>query len=355
MKSRVKWILNILFLLLVLAATMFYVFRGQNMPVVLQALQQAKPGWWGFGFVLVFICVSCEGLILWLLIRSMGIAVRLWHCVLNSFTGFFFCCITPSATGGQPFQVYLMNRDGVPPSLSVPLLLIVIINYKIVLLVIALAVFLLRPPVIMACLAPVMGWFWLGMVLNVLVITLYAILIFRPVIIERVLGFFLQLGKRWIREEKAAQWQQKLQQGMVRYGSVAVWIKKHPLFMLRIFAITFFQRCCMFGVTYLAFRSFGLESAGLPTVLTLQAMICLAADMMPMPGGTGLNEILFLRLFVNLSGQKLVLPLMILSRGIGFYGEIAMGAVLTVVAFLTIGRQKKGEPIARTPIEEDTT
>ena len=36
----------------------------------------------------------------------------LWRCIQYSFIGFFYSGITPSATGGQPVQLYYMNKDG---------------------------------------------------------------------------------------------------------------------------------------------------------------------------------------------------------------------------------------------------
>ena len=39
-------------------------------------------------------------------------ASTLPRCIQYSFIGFFYSGITPSATGGQPVQLYYMNKDG---------------------------------------------------------------------------------------------------------------------------------------------------------------------------------------------------------------------------------------------------
>ena len=59
--------------------------------------------------------------------------------------------------------------------------------------------------------------------------------------------------------------------------------------------------------------------------------------------GMGISEQLFLRIFLPIFGSKLLLPGMLLSRGLGYYTELILSALLTIVANFTIGRNvKKG-------------
>ena len=60
--------------------------------------------------------------------------------------------------------------------------------------------------------------------------------------------------------------------------------------------------------------------------------------MLPLPGGMGISETLFLNIFVPVFGSCL-LPGMVLSRGLGYYGELLISAFFTVVAQLTIGQK----------------
>ena len=60
--------------------------------------------------------------------------------------------------------------------------------------------------------------------------------------------------------------------------------------------------------------------------------------MLPLPGGMGICETLFLNIFSPVFGG-LLLPGMVLSRGLGYYGELLISAAFTVVAQLTIGKK----------------
>ena len=56
-------------------------------------------------------------------------------------------------------------------------------------------------------------------------------------------------------------------------------------------------------------------------------------------GRMGISETLFLTIFSPVFGG-LLLPGMVLSRGLGYYGELLISAVFTAVAQLTIGKKE---------------
>ena len=79
-----------------------------------------------------------EGYMIWRLLRLSGNDVTLPGCIRYSFVGYFYSGITPSATGGQPAQLYEMCKDGNNASDSTVVLMVVALFYKLVLVVIGL-------------------------------------------------------------------------------------------------------------------------------------------------------------------------------------------------------------------------
>ena len=98
------------------------------------------------------------------------------------------------------------------------------------------------------------------------------------------------------------------------------------------------QRILLFTVTYWVYRSLGFHGYSIITLTILQSVISVSVDMLPLPGGMGISETLFLNIFSPVFGG-LLLPGMVLSRGLGYYGELLISAVFTVVAQLTIGKK----------------
>lgn len=64
------------------------------------------------GFACMFLFVNCEAANIRLLMGTFGKKVPYWRSLSYAFTDFYFSAITPSATGGQPMQLYYMVRDG---------------------------------------------------------------------------------------------------------------------------------------------------------------------------------------------------------------------------------------------------
>ena len=112
--------------------------------------------------------------------------------------------------------------------------------------------------------------------------------------------------------------------------------------ILKVFLITFVQRIILFTVTYWVYRSLGFHEYGIVTLTILQSVISVSVDMLPLPGGMGISESLYLVIFAPVFGETL-LPAMLLSRGISYYAQMLISAVMTCVAHLVIGRKVQEE------------
>jgi uncharacterized membrane protein YbhN (UPF0104 family) len=71
--------------------------------------------------------------------------------------------------------------------------------------------------------------------------------------------------------------------------------------------------------------------------------------MLPLPGGMGISETLFLSIFRPVFGT-LLLPGMVLSRGLGYYSELLISALFTLVAVVVFQRReiKKEKMLGKT-------
>ena len=336
MKNK-KTILNLLFLVLVFALTLYYVFHGEDMEALAAYLKQSDVRYWIAGTVLVVFFILSESVIIYYMMRSVGQPAILTHCFLYSFVGFFFSAITPSATGGQPAQLYFMKKDKLSMSISTLILMVVTITYKAVLVVIGLVVVIFRPRAIMQYLSPVIGWCYLGVALNVFCVAFMMILVFHPTLAENILVSLIRVFCRITHSKKEKKWIQRISGAMEKYRSVADYLRKNKRVIVNVLLITFIQRIMWFFITYLIYLSFSLQGVGAVTITTLQGMISVSVDMLPLPGGMGMSETLFLSIFRPICGKNFVLPVMVVSRGISYYTQLIISAIMTGVAYFTIG------------------
>lgn len=233
-------------------------------------------------------------------------------------------------------QVIAMRKDRIPVAVSTVVLGIVTITYKMVLVLIGLAVLIIHPAAVCDYLEPVQGLIWLGLALNVICIAGLLLLVFDPTAVQRILKWVFSTVNRirpWKYPEKKAK---SLERITSQYQGTAEYYRTHKNVIVQVFLITVLQRCLLFLITWFVYRSFGLTGYSLPVIVTLQAMISVAADMLPLPGGMGVSENMFLEIFLPIFGTALVLPGMMLSRGISYYTQLLVSAVMTVVASLVI-------------------
>ena len=338
MKSRKKIIFNGVFLAVVFALTVYGVFHGEDLSSMMDAIHRADKRWLVPGIALVAFFIWGESIIIWYMMRSSGIQLKKRTCFLFSSVGFFFSCITPSASGGQPMQIYYMKKEKISIPVSTVILMIVTITYKLVLVVIGVGIAIFGRGFLHKYLEGILPVFYLGLALNIFCVTFMTILVFHPLLAKAIMVKGMKLLERLHLMKKKEGRLKKLEDSMDTYRNTAAYLKNNPFVIVKVIGITFIQRMALFAVTWFVYQAFGLHGTGFWEILFLQAVISVSVDMLPLPGGMGISETLFLNIFSPVFGG-LLLPGMVLSRGLGYYGELLISAVFTVVAQLTIGKK----------------
>ena len=343
MQSKKKMIVNTVFLVAIFALTIYGVFHGEDLGAMMEAMRRADVRWLLPGLLCVVFFIWGESIIIWYMMHSFQIPVKRRTCFLFSSVGFFFSCITPSASGGQPMQLYYMKKEKIPIPVSTLVLMIVTITYKLVLVVIGVTLTIFGQGFIKAHLYRVRHIFYLGTALNVFCVSGMLVLVFHPMLARSILVKGLDLLEKMHLMKKKSSRLEKLNASMDQYRATAVYLREHVWVLVEVFAITVFQRFALFAATWFVYKAFGLSGSSAFVIIILQGTISVAVDMLPLPGGMGISEQLFLRIFLPIFGSKLLLPGMLLSRGLGYYTELLLSALLTIIANFTIGRNvKKG-------------
>jgi len=331
-KKHYKKVLNALFLIAVFAFTIWSVFYGEDIAEMVDYLQAVNTAYIYPGILCVILFIVGESMAIAYLLRSLGTRVSLRHCCLYSFIGFFYSCITPSASGGQPMQVVAMRKDKIPVAVSTVVLAIVTITYKLVLVVIGLAVVLIRPQAIMSHMDSVESLVYLGLALNVGCIALLFLLVFHPAMIRHCAEKTLSMMNRIRPFRHPERINERLDHMVNQYTGTADYYRTHKGVIFVVFLMTLAQRMLLFMVTWFTYRAFHLSSENFFVIVLMQAMISVAVDMLPLPGGMGVSENLFLEMFLPVFGAELILPGMVISRGISYYTQLILSAVMTVAA-----------------------
>ncbi len=341
MRDKKKRILNLIFLAVVFLLTLAGVFRGESLGDLVRTIAEAD-GKWLLGAVL---CVAAFIAIGALIIRIMlgGIRQKAGYgkCLLLSGIGYFFGNITPFAGGGPPMQIYYMKKEKIPIPVSSLIMLLITLMYKMVLVAVGFGLVFFGQGILRQYFRGVLPVFGVGLFLNSGFCFLLILFIFHPTLAKK--GALKGLGwleKKGFMKRKEGR-REKLEAAMDRYKSTAAFFKDHVPLMIVVFLITVVQRFVLFAATWFVYRAFGLSGESFWILVILQASISVSADMLPLPGGMGASEAIFLKLFAPVFGSVMVLPGMILSRGISYYAELILCAALAVIGHFYFHRRGK--------------
>ncbi len=343
-KKILKYALNIGLILVITLFTLNLIFKEQELPEIISDLKLADPRWIALGAVAAIFFVAGESSIIHYMLRVLEQKTSFLRCLKYSFIGFFFSYITPSSTGGQPMQMYHMKKDKIKIGYSTLIMLLITIAYKSVLVLLALG-FLIFNFDTVALYAGDMKWLIvLGFALNLSFIILLLLVFIKP-IWARALGIKvvelltkLHIMKRRNKEK----YTEKLIRICDTYAMGADYIKKNLSVVFNVFLMTAVQRICLFSITWIIYRAYGMNETRYIDILTIQIMIAVAVEMLPLPGAAGITEGCFLLAFTEIFTMERVKPALLISRGLNFYLILIIGAVVTFAAhIINIKRDKK--------------
>ena len=276
----------------------------------------------------------------WLLFRDQPVT-RLGY----SFVGFYVSSITPSATGGQPAQIYYMSRDGVPAAHGALNMMLIAVCYQVVVIGYALAVALLRFDLV-ANLGGGLGLLLLfGAVVNGALTAGMLCLMFLPNAARRLTGGVLSLLVRVRLVRRPEEAREKLEKQMEEYRRGADCVRRNPALVPALLGLTFCQLTALFSVPLVVYHAFGLTGSGALDIIGTQALVTLAVASLPLPGAVGASEggfVAAMRLF----GAGLVTPAVLVSRGISFYSFLLLSGCVTLLVHL---RTRNRQPVAVSP------
>lgn len=331
-KGMRRLIVNAVIFAVVMALTFWSVFRGQDFTKIVAAVRQMSGTHMAAAVFLAVFFVAGEGCMIWYLLRGIGEQPTLLRCMSYSFIGFFFSGITPSATGGQPMQLYYMRRDGNALSASSVVLMTVAVIYKFVLVLIGIGIVLFWRKPLRTYLRGYFGLYFLGLLLNVVLVAVLLMVMFSPGIIWR--GFCgiekVMMHLRLWKETESRR--DRVELFLSGYRETVDFLRKHKRLIVTTIAGTFVQRCSVFVLTAVVYRGLGLSGTAVLDVVLVQAAVYIAVDMLPVPGAQGISEAMYRSVFRDIFvGNTLVVSVCI-TRGISFYLVMLIGLVVFCVS-----------------------
>ncbi|MBR3276237.1 MAG: flippase-like domain-containing protein [Eubacterium sp.] len=341
MKIRKRTVFNIVFLAAVLLLTLYSLTKTQDMDKLGEAFLKADVKYIIIAAVCVLGYMVVQAVVIWINLKTLGYKLNFFRALKYAFLGYFFLSITPFGMGGPAMQIVSMKKDEIPVSVSSIVVLLYSFIHKGVLVLVGIAVLIFGNRLFLTHLDGTEFFFGLGMFLTAGFSFLLALFTFHPSLAKKiVVKFMTWLEKKHIMKHKEGRIE-RITAGMNRYRDTAAFFKAHaPLIFLEIIVILV-QRFFLFAVTYFVYRAFGLSGINPFLIMLLQSVVSLCVDMLPIPGGMGISEFLFAIIFNTIFTEALVMPGLVLSRGISYYIQLLLCGIITLFAYAIPSRIKE--------------
>ena len=352
--SKEKLIMWVLVFLALAGLTVRFLHREYSLASVLSSIKEADPIWLLPGVGAMALFFVCEGANIGRSLRLVGHNISRTDEIRYAMAGFFFSSITPSASGGQPMQLYFMHKDRLPLSHSSLALLTELTSFQAAAATLALAGLVCQRGSVLAAgsgmgasagastaagscagLAAAGGILTtavlaVGILISAAVLVFLLFMIFSPSAARIAISPVLWLTDK-INPQNAATVRTRLLRGICEYHRASAYITKNPRAMARIFFTSLLQLVAYFSITFCICRSLGITGIYWAEVTLCQAALYVAVSTLPLPGAVGVTEGGFAVIFASLIPPELMGVAIILSRFISFALPLVASGIGTLL------------------------
>jgi len=343
--NQSKWskIISGVVILVSLGMVLYIAFSNQELANAWDVLFTLNP-WWLLAALLCYAgYVYAEGAGLFAFLRMEGYRVKLSSAAHFSFAGMFYANITPSSTGGQPMQIYLMAQRKIPGGLATSALTARYFFNQLALVAMTVILWLMNREFAAAQLGHVSGLIILGCVVNFACVPIIVAIMLNRRLVERIALWGIRfLHKRHLCKNPD-KWEQKAMESIDHFHTSLFNLVKRPVHLLIQLVVSVVEMLCLMLVPLMVYKAFGLSGTPVMHILTVAFMLFVSASYTPLPGASGAQEGGFLVYFKGIFTDS-TLPLALLVwRFMTYYVCLLLGCADSVYTSL----RKKRKPIDR--------
>ena len=337
-------VMSISLFLLLFLLTFWLIFNDQDMGAILDVANDANILWIFAGLLLMVGYFLVQAWNVKSILGSLGQKISLLKMFKFTLIEFFFCAMTPSATGGQPLEIYYMSKEGISVPKATMAIFVQLCGYQIAVMTLGIISVLFLPVKLPPA---VFMFFTIGLLINGVALLVLLSCVFLPKITQIVGNAFIKFAHK-LHLKKADKMEEKLNDSLAQYAENATYIKRHKKEFLKAVGRVFAQVAVYYLVPFCVYKAFGFSEHNIFELFAMQSVLFIATAGFPIPGAVGLSESVFLSLYGTIFGLDIINSAMLLHRGITFYGFviISMLIVLANIVFLKIHErspEKKAE------------
>ena len=359
-KSKKKFKISgkLIFNLIVFAITIYmivYFFASEDGLIdLLSTPNSFSVVWLIIAFLVYLSNTFIDAIVTLIYMRSKYKNFSFWEALKVSFVGVFFSAITPSSTGGQPMQLYLMAKKNISVGYGSSCMTQKFIVYQVVTTVFSIIAVIFRFEFFQNAFTSIWSTLFviMGFTFQMLVTSMFLIVSFCEGITKKLINLIYRIMKkfRFIKnpEKKIETLKSEVEVfhkgNRTLMGNKKVLIISYILVCIQVFAIL--------SVPYFIYISFGMPEiaiangqtpASIIDFVCIQSFVLFTSNLIPLPGASGGAELAFTMYFSSffvIGNVNKIKPAILLWRFVTYYASILVSAPFS---YFTKGKDKQQE------------
>lgn len=292
-----------------------------------EGLPEAHFTWWLLLLAVVaFVAgLSADVYKYYILIRHFTKKKDLKLAAQTVILGRYYDNITPSAVGGQPFQIHHMHKHGKIDSEHAAMIPIIgFVSLQTAFVILCLLTLIFGSGIVLSEVTYAASF--VGILFIAFVPTTILFFTFKPKVAKKVASAILKFGAKIRLVRHLEETEAKTLNEIQKYADTVRRVIKNKKLLAKVIALSFAYQLCLYSIPFLVVRAFGGDVGYLPatmTALTIQAAI----TFIPTPGNAGAAEGSFYLVFAHL-GSGNTFWAMFTWRFFTYYAFIALGGLV---------------------------
>ena len=324
-----KYRLNIILLVIVSFIVVFFTLKD-DFHGAMNYFKNINYLWILVAILFMMLNIFFQSLSQYRFLKEVKPEYRFSSCFKLMCMAMFFNAITPFSSGGQPFEMYLLNKEGIKVSDSLNALIQNFITYQFGLIftstiaIIVNAIFKILPDSLLLQKIVLIGYFVNIIVMGVIIFISRAKKV-NTKIFSKIFKFIFHFKFIKNKEEKEEKFLKYLDDF---YNSTAI-MKNNKKNTILSFIFNLISLCFLYLIPVFVFYSFGYFKLDFIESFISSSFTFLIGSFVPIPGATGGLEYGFIDFFkVFISNSAMLSAGMLLWRLITYYFSMVLGGII---------------------------
>ncbi|MFH1513250.1 MAG: lysylphosphatidylglycerol synthase transmembrane domain-containing protein [Bacillota bacterium] len=324
-------IFSFLFIAATLGLIVIIAFSNSDLTNAWEALFTLKIEWLLCAFLGWFGYMFFDMLGLHYFMRKQKYPISFWFSIYVTLLGFYYSNITPGSSGGQPMQVYYLNKRKIPVPISTSALSIKFLALQIMLVVLTTGFWVFNTGFVNEQLSVAKLFIYIGYGINFLSIPLILLVALHRPLVQSIILFFVRVGVKLRIIKRPEEQIVRIEAGMDMYHMSILRLMKYPKRIIGQMLFAGLSLLSLMSIPLSVYHAFGLTGVRWYQLMAVSFLLFISASYTPLPGASGAQEGGFLIFFAGAFTQGTIGLALLVWRFFSYYLFLLIGAVISIV------------------------